>query len=88
MPADWELCTIVNCYKGKGYSLEKRKYSEKLTDHVLNIPEKVIDKVIKQQTNIDETQFDFMSVCGNKNAIFILRQLQQKYLAKNKNLGA
>ena len=89
MPADWELCTIVNCYKGKGYSLEKRKYrGVNLTDQVLKIPEKVINKVIKQQTNIDETQFDFMPVCGNKNAIFILRQLQQKYLAKNKNLGA
>ena len=43
---------------------------------------------MKQQTNIDETQFGFMPVCENKNAIFILRQLQQKYLAKNKNLGA
>lgn len=45
MPADWELCTIVNCYKGKGYSLEKRKYrGVKLADQVLKILEKLLTR--------------------------------------------
>ena len=31
-------------------------------------------------------QFGFMSGCGTTNAIFILRQLQDNYFAKKKNL--
>ena len=31
-------------------------------------------------------QFGFVPICGTTNAIFILRQLQQKHLVKKKNL--
>ena len=35
--AEWELSTIVNCYKGEGNSLERGKYRGlKLTDQILN----------------------------------------------------
>ena len=38
--------------------------------------------------DIDELQFRFMQGCGTRvwNTIFILRQLQEKYLAEKKNL--
>ena len=35
---------------------------------------------------IDKMQFGFMPGCGTTNGISILRQLQEKYLAKKKNL--
>ena len=36
--------------------------------------------------SIDKMQFGFMPGCGTTNGISILRQLQEKYLAKKKNL--
>ena len=35
---------------------------------------------------IDDVQFGFMQGRGTTDAIFILRQLQEKFRAKNKNL--
>ena len=39
-------------------------------------------KIVK----IDNMQFGFMAGTGTTDAIFIVRQLQEKYLAKNKEL--
>ena len=41
--------------------------------------------MIRQEMGIDVMQFGFMPKCGTTNAIFIWRQLQEKYLVK-KNL--
>ena len=80
-----ELSTVVNCYKGSTNSLERGNYRElKLIDQILNIADIIIEKLIRQQVDIDEMRFDFMPGCGTKNAIFILRQIQQIYLAKKK----
>ena len=54
----------------------------KLADQILKIAEIIIDKLIWQQLDIDEMQFIFKSVCGTTNAILILAQRQEKYLAK------
>ena len=48
--------------------------------------ERVIEKIIRQRIHIDNMQFGFMPGRGTTDAIFILRQLQEKHLAKNKNL--
>ena len=87
VPADWELSTIVNSYKGKGDALERGNYRGlKRTDQVLKVMERVVEKLIRQKVDIDEMQFGFMPGCGTTDAIFVLRQLQEKYLAKKKNL--
>ena len=52
----------------------------------MKIAERIIDKLIRQQGNIDELQFGFMPGCETTNLIFILRQLQVEYLATKKNL--
>ena len=58
---EWEVSIIVNCYKGKREALERSKHRElKLTDQVLKIAEKVIEKMMRQQLGIDEMQFGFM----------------------------
>ena len=87
VPAEWELSTIVNCYKGKGDALERGNYRGlKLTDQVLKVMERVVEQLIRSIVNIDQMQFGFMPGRGTTDAIFVLRQLQEKYLAKRKNL--
>ena len=52
-PAEWELSTIANCYKGKGSSLEKGNYTElKLTDQILKIADRIIEKLIRRQVDL------------------------------------
>ena len=48
--------------------------------------ERILDKIIRQRVNIDEMQYGFMPGRGTTDAIFILRQLQERYLQKNKRL--
>ena len=86
-PTDWESSFIINIYKGKGDALTRGNYRGlKLLDHVMKGVERVIEKIIRQRILIDNMQFGFMPGRGTTDAIFILRQLQEKHLAKNKNL--
>ena len=79
IPSDWEDSFIINIYKGKGDALERGNYRGlKLLDHVM--------KGIEERISIDDMQFGFMPGSGTTDAIFILRQLQEKHLAKNKKL--
>ena len=87
IPSDWEDSFIINIYKGKGDALERGNYRGlKLLDHVMKGIERVIEKIIRERISIDDMQFDFMPGRGTTDAIFIFRQLQEKHLAKNKNL--
>ena len=87
IPSDWEDSFIINIYKRKGDALERGNYrSLKLLDHVMKGIERVIEKTIRERISIDDMQFGFMPGRGTTDAIFILRQLQEKHLAKNKKL--
>ena len=87
VPADWEISTIVNCYKGKGDALERGNYRGlKMLDQIMKVLERVVERLIREKVNIDDMQFGFMPGKGTIDAIFIIRQLQEKYLQKNKKL--
>ena len=87
IPSDWEDSFIINIYKGKGDALERGDYRGlKLLDHVMKGMERVIEKIIRERISIDDMQFGFMPGRGTTDAIFILRQLQEKHLVKNKKL--
>ena len=59
----------------------------KLTDQVMKLLEWVQDSSIYQMVNINGMQFTFMPGIGTTDAIFIVRQLQEKYIAgANKQL--
>ena len=85
--SDWEDSFIINIYKVKGDALARGNYRGlKLLDHVMKGMERVIEKIIRERISIDDMQFGFMPGRGTTDAIFILRQLQEKHLAKNKKL--
>ena len=85
VPSDWEQNFIV--YKGKGDALERGNYHGlKLTEQVMKILERIVDGLIRQLVSIDDSQFGFVPGRGTTDAIFVVRQLQEKYLAANKRL--
>ena len=45
-----------------------------------------MDGLIRQLVSIDDSQFGFVPGRGTTNTIFVVRQLQEKYLAANKRL--
>ena len=87
IPKQWEESFIINVYKGKGDAMERSNYRGlKLLEHSLKVIERVVEKIIREQVKIDDMQFGFMPGKGTTDAIFILRQLQEKYLSKDKKL--
>ena len=46
----------------------------------------MLDSVIREMVEIDTMQFGFVPGHGTTDAIFIIRQLQEKYIAANKPL--
>ena len=52
----------------------------------LGVEEWIVDGLIRQVVSIDDSQFGFVPGRGTTDAIFVVRQLQEKYLAVNKRL--
>ena len=52
----------------------------------MKVLERIVETQIRSSIKIDDMQFGFMPGRGTTDAIFIVRQLQEKFLAKNKNL--
>ena len=52
----------------------------------MKVLERVIEGTVKKIVKSYSMQFGFMAGRSTTDAIFIVRQLQEKYLAKNKEL--
>ena len=88
IPTDWQEIFILNLYKGKGDALERRNYRGlKLTDQVMKLLERVLDSFILEMVDIDAMQFGIVPGHGTTDAIFIICQSQEKYIAANKPLS-
>ena len=87
VPSDWEQSTSVCLYKGIGAALDTGNYCGfKLTEQVMKILERIVDVLIRPLVSVDDSQFGFVPGRGTTDAIFVIRQLQEKYLAANKRL--
>jgi len=89
LPDDWKKSWVITVYKGKGDALDCGSYRGiKLLDHAMKVFERIIEKRLRTRVKLDEMQFGFRSGRGTTDAIFIVRQLQEKYLCtKKKNYG-
>jgi hypothetical protein len=87
IPSDWALSWMTSVYKGKGDALDCSSYRGiKLLEHTMKVFERVIEKRLRSSTQINEMQFGFRPGCGATDAIFIVRQLQERYLGKKKEV--
>ena len=70
----FSVTTIINCRKEERPFFRKMKSYRalKITDQILKTANRSIEKMIRQQANIDEMQFGFMKRCGTTKAIFII----------------
>ena len=67
--------------------MERGKYRGlKLTEQVMKVLKRIVDGLIRQVVSTDDSQFGFVPGRGITDAIFVVRQLQEKYLAANKRL--
>ena len=83
--SDWEGSFILNLYKGKGEALGRGNYCDlELIDQVMKLHEQVLDSYIRETVNINEMQPGLVPGRGTTGAIFVVRQLQEKYIAVNK----
>ena len=87
IPDDWIKSILVPVYKGKGDPLVCGSYRAiKLLEQPIKVLERVLEKRIRCQVSIDNMQFGFMPGKGTTDAIFIMRQVQEKHQAKKKKL--
>ena len=74
---------IQNLYRGKGDALNRGNYRcLTLTEHAIKVMERIADGMIREMIVIDEMQFAFVPGRGTTDAIFIIRQLQEKFLSR------
>ena len=87
IPSDWDKSVILNLFKGKGDATDRGNYRGlKLLEHSMKLFEQVIEQYVRNVVNIDGMQFGFMPGKGTMEAIFIIRQIQEKALFKCKTL--
>ena len=87
IPEDWIDSFIINCYKGKGDASDYGNYSRlKLLEHVMKVLERVLESLICSQVDINNMQFGFMPGRSSTDAIYILRQMQEKHLVRKKKI--
>ena len=81
IPSEWQKSHIGSVYKGKDDALNMSNYRGlKLIDQVMKVLERVVEGFIRQGVVINDMQCGFMQGRGTTDAIFILRQLQEKHL--------
>ena len=87
VPDEWNESYIINLFKGKGDTFECGNYRGlKLLDVLQKVLERILVIIIRKQISIDGMQFGFMPGRGTTDAIFILRQMQEKYVGKKRDL--
>ena len=83
IPREWELSTLIPIFKGEGDPMECGSYrAVKLLEHGMKVLEGFWEKRLREKVKIAGHA---VWVCP-VDAIFMVRQLQEKFLEKRKDL--
>ena len=84
-PEQWSDSFTIPVYKGKGDVLMVDKHrGVRLLEHDMKVYEKTLEWRLREIVDINENQFGFQQGKSTVDAIFIIRQLQEKFRAKRK----
>ena len=79
-PDNWRNSIRLPVFKGKGDPMECGSYRAiKLLEHAMKVTERLFERRIREKVKIDAMQFGFMPGKGTTDAIFTVRQMQEKY---------
>jgi len=87
IPADWQASVVVPVYKSRGDPLVCGSYRPvKLLEHGMKVMERILERRLRRVVSVDSMQCGFMPGRSTTEAVFVVRQLQEKYLEKAKSL--
>nr|CDJ97414.1 RNA-directed DNA polymerase (reverse transcriptase) domain containing protein [Haemonchus contortus] len=85
IPDAWRRSTIVLIFKQKGDAMECSNYRGiRLTAHTMELYERLVDSRLRELVPISQEQFGFMTERSTTDAIFIARQVMEKYREKRR----
>jgi hypothetical protein len=85
IPDDWKKSWMICVYKGKGDALNCGSYRGiKLLDQVMKVFERILETRLRSKVKLDDMQFGFRPGKGTTDAIFVIRQVQERFLEKKK----
>ena len=86
-PSEWAESLTIPLYKGKGDALSCGQYRGlRLLEHGMKAWERLLLRWLQSVVKINSHQCGFTSGKSTSDAIFITRQLQEKYCLKKKEL--
>ena len=87
MPDEWRRNILVPIYKNKEDIQSCINYWEiKLMSHTMKLWERVIEHRLRAITRVSMNQFGFMPGRSTMEAIFLIRQVMERYREKKKDL--
>ena len=87
MPEEWRQSILVPIFKNKGDVQSCTNYRGiKLMSHTMKLWERVIEHRLRRLTSVTKNQFGFMPGRSTMEAIFLVRQLMERYREQKKDL--
>ena len=87
MPEEWRRSILVPIFKNKGDVQSCTNYRGiKLMSHTMKLWERVIEHRLRRLTSVTKNQFGFMPGRSTMEAIFLVRQLMERYREQKKDL--
>ena len=87
MPEEWGRSILVPIFKNKGDVQSCTNYRGiKLMSHTMKLWERVIEHRLRRMTSVTKNQFGFMPGRSTMEAIFLVRQLMERYREQKKDL--
>uniref|UniRef100_A0A8I6YAQ5 Reverse transcriptase domain-containing protein n=1 Tax=Hordeum vulgare subsp. vulgare TaxID=112509 RepID=A0A8I6YAQ5_HORVV len=87
MPEEWRRSISVPIFRNKGDAQSCTNYCGiKLMSHTMKLWERVIEHRLRRLTSVTKNQFGFMPGRSTMEAIFLVRQLMERYREQKKDL--